>query len=310
MIGDSIIGHVNRAVRQGLDDPNRVPRQIRSQAKLSRAGPFLQPSNSILVPSQSTGVVRIEGITQHMFLDRFRPRFLAISKIPLIGGSDHALIVRTTDDPRFWFIVQAGLPSIDHFLLDDGFDVTDLFALVGPNRHHTHSEALEISLVLGLLQLGLVIEGFDFELSTHENGGCLSVPFNRNNRHDFKGKNHFICDAVFGAKVGLLLQGLEGHIIVRSITRDRSYDACSLGHANGQQREGVDLFVLGQGCLEWQSQKFVTLEGFQAINFAKFFGVPVVALVHLTGQATSGSCTHDKHFVRCIDIVSTVISIW
>mmetsp|Transcript_19660 Transcript_19660/g.44897 ORF Transcript_19660/g.44897 Transcript_19660/m.44897 type:complete len:689 (-) Transcript_19660:85-2151(-) len=309
VVSDSVVGHVNRTVRQGFNHPHGIPWKVCSQTKLSRTGPFFQPSNRVFIPAQSVRVVRIEVVAQDVFLDRLGPRFFSVGQIPLIGRRDDTFVVGSADDSRFRFEIKTGLTRIDHFLFDDGFGLAHLLPGVWTVRHDTNGETLQVGLILSLGEFRLVVGRFDLELLAHELCGGVTVTFDRNNRYDLKRKNHLFGNSKLRTEVRLVLQGLKRNIIIRSVTRNRSDNPGSLEHANCQQRKGVYLFVFGKGCLEWKPKQVVSLESFETFDLSELLGVTLVVLVDLARQTTGRSRTHDENLIRRIDGVRSIIAL-
>ena len=230
-----------------------------------------------------------------MLLHGIPPALLAVGQVPLVGGGDDALVVGARHDPGFGLEVQAGLSSGDHLVPDLGLGIADLLSLVGAVRHDAHGEALEVGLVLGLGQLGLVVEALDLELLAHVDRGGVAVSLDGDDGDDVKGLDHVAGDAVLLGEVGLVLEGLEGDVVIGGVGGDGGDDAGAVVHANGQQGEGVHLVVRGIGRTEGQTEELVARKGFQAGDLAELLGV-VLALVgveQLAGQSSGRSGAHD-----------------
>ena len=180
----------------------------------------------------------------------------------------------------------------------------------GPYVHHAHGEALEVGLVLGLGQLGLVVEALDLELLAHVDGGGVAVALDGDDGNDVEGLDHVGGDAVLLGEVGLVLEGLEGDVVVGSVGGNGRHDAGPLVHADRQQREGVDLVVRGIGRAEGQAQELVAGEGFEAGDLAEFLGVVLTlfGVEQLAGQAAGRPGAHDEDLVGGIDVVRPVLA--
>mmetsp|Transcript_13690 Transcript_13690/g.36919 ORF Transcript_13690/g.36919 Transcript_13690/m.36919 type:complete len:354 (+) Transcript_13690:1044-2105(+) len=87
-----VVRHVDRAVRQRLDDELLVPRHLRAEAERSAASPLLQPADGVAEGVLDALVVRAEGRGQEMVFDLLAPRLLAVLQVPLVDPRDDALV--------------------------------------------------------------------------------------------------------------------------------------------------------------------------------------------------------------------------
>mmetsp|Transcript_1653 Transcript_1653/g.3816 ORF Transcript_1653/g.3816 Transcript_1653/m.3816 type:complete len:622 (-) Transcript_1653:58-1923(-) len=308
-VRDCVICHVDCTVRQTLNHPRCIPWQIRPEPKLTRAGPFLQPPNDVFISRQRRCIVRVKvSAFQNMLSHGTGPRLFAIRQVPLVRGGDNAFVIRSRHNTRFGFKVKTSLTGIDHFLLDNGFRVAHFLSLVWTIRHDSNGETFQVGLILGLSKLLGVVGRFDFEFLAHVHSRRISISFNLDNGNDGEGHDHVIGNVVFGSKVGFVLQSLERHVIIWSVTGNRSDNTRSFAHTDCQQGKRVYLLICGQRSLERQSQQLISGECFEAFNLSKFFGEVIISTQHLARQTTCGTSTHDKDFVGGIDCVGSILA--
>mmetsp|Transcript_25411 Transcript_25411/g.37671 ORF Transcript_25411/g.37671 Transcript_25411/m.37671 type:complete len:466 (-) Transcript_25411:367-1764(-) len=244
-----------------------------------------------------------------MILHCLGPRLLAICEIPLISRSYNTFIICTRDDTGLGFKVQVSLSSCDHFVLDLWFGYRYLLSGIGTDLHYSRSESLQVSFILSLSELGFIIRTLNLQLLAHEDSGGIAIALNLDNWNNLEIINHIRCNVKLGCKVRFILKRLECHVIIRSITRNRCHNSSSLIHTNGQKWKRVHFLVACIWRFKWQSKKFIPRKGLKAFDLSKLLGEIRVLTVHLTGESTSRSCTHDENLISCVNVVGSIFAV-
>jgi hypothetical protein len=115
-VDNRVEGEVDGAVGQGLNQILLVEGQFGSQAKRSRASPFLQPVDGIdqlVVQGLIIALEVLLDMIQHSLL----PILVGIVDVPLVARLDDTDISRTRDNMTIGFVVDQSFSFVDHFLL-------------------------------------------------------------------------------------------------------------------------------------------------------------------------------------------------
>mmetsp|Transcript_4295 Transcript_4295/g.14240 ORF Transcript_4295/g.14240 Transcript_4295/m.14240 type:complete len:593 (-) Transcript_4295:1642-3420(-) len=116
-VGNGVVCHVDRRIRQGLDDPLRIPGDLRAEAEEARAGPLAHPAEGVLELGEVLGVVGLEARVD-VGLDLLSPFGFAVLEVPLVRVGDDAGIARPRNDFFFRLEVEDRFFGPEHVLLD------------------------------------------------------------------------------------------------------------------------------------------------------------------------------------------------
>mmetsp|Transcript_18986 Transcript_18986/g.64402 ORF Transcript_18986/g.64402 Transcript_18986/m.64402 type:complete len:699 (-) Transcript_18986:775-2871(-) len=205
-VRDGVVGHVDGGVRERLDDPLVVPRQLRAEAEHARAGPLPEPAQRADKVLERLAAVGVEPRAADVAQGALAPRLLAVGDVPLVRHGHDALIAAAAHHLGLGLEVRQGRALGDHGRADERLGHLDARALVLPDDHDALVEALEVHLLLGRLELVGVPAAPDLVLLHHELRAAVPVAGDVDDGHHVEGLDHVGGDVVLGAELGLVLE--------------------------------------------------------------------------------------------------------
>mmetsp|Transcript_80999 Transcript_80999/g.234842 ORF Transcript_80999/g.234842 Transcript_80999/m.234842 type:complete len:490 (-) Transcript_80999:1018-2487(-) len=269
-VAHGVVRHVDRAVRQGLDDELLVPWHLRAQAERTAARPLLQPRHGVLEGLLDARIVCAEVLALHVVLDGLSPRLLTVLQVPLVDQSDDAFVAAPGHDLLFRLRIHEGLVGIDHLFPEDELCLFHRGAFVGPERHDALVEAQLVADVVRLLKLLLILLRLHAQLLAHVLGGHrshLAVDLDIDDGHKLEGLNPLGLDAEVVPLAGLH-EIHEGGVVVGGVAWNAGDDAGALVHLDSQQRQQVHDVVGGCGALDLATHELLAGDLLQELRLA------------------------------------------
>mmetsp|Transcript_30131 Transcript_30131/g.35537 ORF Transcript_30131/g.35537 Transcript_30131/m.35537 type:complete len:338 (-) Transcript_30131:1151-2164(-) len=251
---DGVVGHVNGAVREGLDHPLLVPRHLSAQTKQTRTSPLLEPSESkVELVEDILRVWRELGRVVHVLRHLFFPRLLAIAQVPLISHGDHTGLPCATLYILLRFKVDESISLLHHIHLLLRLCDAHFLALVWTDQHATESEASIVCLLLRFVKLHAIFGRFDAQLlrpvlSCLVRGPCFVFAgryANVDDGHSVKRQHHLVSQSQLLAVLWFSLELCHSDVVIGGVRRHRGHDSRSLTHADTHEGQDVESVVFG-----------------------------------------------------------------
>mmetsp|Transcript_66053 Transcript_66053/g.157952 ORF Transcript_66053/g.157952 Transcript_66053/m.157952 type:complete len:222 (-) Transcript_66053:1837-2502(-) len=140
-MGNSVVGHVDGAVRQRFDQELLVPWNAGAKTEGTTASPLSKPGDGIQERFLDAIIVLPEVLACDVLLDLAAPLLLSVLEVPLVDRSNHTLVTTSGHDLLLWLRVQEGLAFVNHHLPELQLRLLHGRALERTGGHHTLVEA-------------------------------------------------------------------------------------------------------------------------------------------------------------------------
>jgi len=142
------------------------------------------------------------------------PVFISIVQIPLVAHGHNAFISRTRYNSSTRFVIQSCFTSLDHFLSDQIFSLSNLFSFECSDKHSSLVETFLVGLVFSLIKKNSIILTLNFKLLAKCD--CSQISISRGidqwNRLDC---HHFLSNTILFSKSFFVSKITSRHPIVR-----------------------------------------------------------------------------------------------
>mmetsp|Transcript_91457 Transcript_91457/g.238312 ORF Transcript_91457/g.238312 Transcript_91457/m.238312 type:complete len:306 (+) Transcript_91457:1831-2748(+) len=256
-----VVGHVDRAVRQGLDHKLFVPRHSGAESKRTTAGPLFQPVDCFGERFFDSVVVGAEIVAADVVLDLLPPLLLAILQVPLVDPCNNALVPAPADDLLFWLRIDESLVCVHHLLAELELGLLDSHPFERARNHRTFVEAQLVADVVCLEEFLLVLLGLDSKLLAHVLGRDrlhLTINLDRDDRNQLEWLNPLSLHTM-ELPLRWLHEVHERRVVVWRVAGYAGDDARAFVHLDGEQRQQMRDRILARGHLHLATDEVLAL---------------------------------------------------
>ena len=237
-----------------------------------------------------------------MRFDLSLPGVLAVVEEPLIAQSNDTLFTSAGHNLLLGLIVRHSEALVNHLLADDGLGILDTLSSADADLHYTMVEASLIALVLGLIELDGVLVGLDLHLLYNSLGAQVTKALDIDKRERVEALNPLKLNTHALTQTLLSLQISQHGEIVRCIRWHRCDDSSTFSHADGRERQDVDVLVRGHGCLDLHTNQLSTSDLSKS-------GVLKVNLGHLLMGKVPSSTLSDDEKIIVLHLIDAVLAL-